>query len=129
MAPVRAEAAYTPAPAAEAMAAGAENSKEALINSARADSERFCFLRKFGKSRNTVCISDFPNCTEGAKDPLLSRRRFIQRFPKESMARSFDRASGCGMKTHTSKGCMITGQRRDRRVIPLACSKFRIVCP
>ena len=54
--------------------------REALIKSARADSERFCFLRKFGESRNTPCISDFPNCTEGAKDPLLSRRRFIQRF-------------------------------------------------
>ena len=54
--------------------------REALIKSARADSERFCFLRKFGESRNTLCISDFPNCTEGAKDPLLSRRRFIQRF-------------------------------------------------
>ncbi len=54
--------------------------REALIKSARADSERFCFLRKFGKSRNTVCIPDFPNCTEGAKDSLLSRRRFIQRF-------------------------------------------------
>ena len=53
----------------------------ALMKSARADSERFCFLRKFEKSRNTVCISDFPNCTEGEKDPLLSRRRFIQRFP------------------------------------------------
>ena len=56
--------------------------KEALIKSARAASERFCFLRKFGESRNTLCISDFPNCTEGAKDPLLSRRRFIQRFLK-----------------------------------------------
>ena len=63
----------------------ATNTREALIKSARADSERFCFLRKFGKSRNTVCISDFPNCTEGAKDPLLSRRRFIQRFPRSSL--------------------------------------------
>ena len=33
---------------------------EALIKSARAYSERFCFLRKFGKVRNTVCISGFP---------------------------------------------------------------------
>ncbi|MDD5954779.1 MAG: hypothetical protein PUD38_06210 [Firmicutes bacterium] len=51
------------------------------MKSARADSETFYFLRKFGKSRNTVCISDFQNCTEEAKDSLLSRRRFIQRFP------------------------------------------------
>ena len=55
--------------------------RKALMKSARADSERFCFLRKFEKSRNTVCISDFSNCTEGAKDPPPSRRRFIQRFP------------------------------------------------
>ena len=54
--------------------------RETLIKSARADGERFCFLRKFGKVRNTVCISTFPFCTEGAKDPLLSRRRLIQRF-------------------------------------------------
>ena len=51
------------------------------MKSARADSERFYFLRKFGKSRNPVCISDFSNCTERAKGPLLSRRRFIQRLP------------------------------------------------
>ena len=63
----------------------ATNTREALIKSARADSERFCFLRKFGELRNTLCISDFPNCTGGAKDPLLSRRRFIQRFPRSSL--------------------------------------------
>mgnify|MGYP000550828779 CR=1 FL=1 len=58
--------------------------REALMKSARAYSERFCFLRKFGKARNTVWISGFPNCTEGAKDLLLSRRRFIQRFHRRS---------------------------------------------
>ena len=57
--------------------------KETPINSARADSEIFCFLRKFGKPRNTVCISDFPNCAEEEKDPLFSRRRFVQRFPNK----------------------------------------------
>ena len=68
--------------------------RETPINSARADSEIFCFLRKFGKPRNTVCISDFPNCTEGAKDPLLSRRRFIQRFLScEGMTKAISDAS------------------------------------
>ncbi len=56
--------------------------KEALIKSARADSGRFCFRKKDGKSRNTVCISGFSACISGAKDPLLSRRRFIQSFLK-----------------------------------------------
>ena len=55
--------------------------REVLSKSASADSERFCFLRKFPKVRNTVCISTFGNCTEGAKDPLFSRGRFIQSFP------------------------------------------------
>jgi hypothetical protein len=54
---------------------------EALIKSARADGESFWFRRKFGKRRNTVCISSFSNCTTGAKDPLSRRRRFIQSFP------------------------------------------------
>ena len=53
--------------------------KDALIKSARAYSERFCFLRKFGKARNTVCISGFPNCTEGAKD-LLLRKLWLNRL-------------------------------------------------
>ena len=58
-------------------------SKEALIKSARAGSERFCSQARFGKWRNTVCISHFSNRRLGAKDPLPSRRRFIQSFPKE----------------------------------------------
>ena len=59
------------------------------MKSASADSERFYFLRKFEKSRNTGRISDFPNCTEGAKDPLLSRRRLIQRFPYTRLRSDF----------------------------------------
>ena len=38
------------------------------MESARADSERFFSSRKFRKRRNTVCISRFQNCTDGAKD-------------------------------------------------------------
>ena len=56
--------------------------REALIKLARADSERFCFPGKYEKQRNTVCISCFSYCTGEAKDTLLSRRRFIQRFPR-----------------------------------------------
>ena len=52
------------------------------MKSARAGSERFCSQARFGKRWNTVCISRFSNRGLGAKDPLSSRRRFIQSFPK-----------------------------------------------
>ena len=55
-------------------------SKEALIKSARAGGRRFWFSRKFQNWRNTLCISQFGNCTDGAKEQPASRRRFIQRF-------------------------------------------------
>ena len=61
--------------------------KEALIKSARAGSERFCSQARFGKWRNTVCISHFSNRSLGAKDPLSSRRRFIQSFLRKPGAR------------------------------------------
>ena len=38
-------------------------------NGASAFGERFCFKRKWGKWRNTGCISHFSHCTIGAKDP------------------------------------------------------------
>ena len=52
--------------------------REALMKSARTDSEGFCPQAKAGKRRNTGCISRFSACGMGAKDPLLSRRRFYQ---------------------------------------------------
>ena len=79
--------------------------REALIKSARAGSERFCSQARFEKRWNTVCtrkgyatsvsqprwqrlcyISRFPNRRLGAKDPLSSRRRFIQRFHKVTVS-------------------------------------------
>ena len=56
--------------------------REALIKSARAGSERFCSRARYGKRGNTVCISRFSYRRPGAKDPLSSRRRFIQSFPR-----------------------------------------------
>ena len=56
--------------------------REALIKSARAGSERFCSQARFEKRWSTVCISRFSNRRLRAKDPLSSRRRFIQSFPK-----------------------------------------------
>ena len=44
-------------------------------NSARAGGEGFFLSRKFGKQRNTWCISCFPNCADGEKDPPSGRRR------------------------------------------------------
>ncbi len=54
--------------------------REALNKLARAGSERFFVRQKNGKQGNTVCISCFSFCMAGEKDPLSSRRRFVQRF-------------------------------------------------
>ena len=54
--------------------------REALIKSARAGSERFFSSRRLQKWRNTVCISHFLSRADREKDPLSSRRRFIQSF-------------------------------------------------
>ena len=85
----------------EASEVSSEFPKEALIKSARAGSERFCSQARFGKWRNTLCISHFSNRRLGAKDPLSSRRRFIQSFPNQKIAGAFPkqrrfRAGGCG---------------------------------
>ena len=47
-------------------------------NSARAGGVGFFLSRKFGKQRNTWCISCFPNCADGGKDPPSGRRRFVR---------------------------------------------------
>ena len=52
------------------------------MKSAKADSERFCPSQRFKKQRNPVWIFRFLNRMDGVNDPLLSRRRFIQRFNK-----------------------------------------------
>ncbi len=55
-------------------------SREPLNHEARADSRRFWLTEKYGKRGNTGCISRFSSCTGGAKDPLFSRNRIVQRF-------------------------------------------------
>ena len=50
-------------------------------NSARAGGEGFFLSRKFGKQRNTWCISCFPNCADGGKDPPSGRRRICAVLP------------------------------------------------
>ena len=57
------------------------------LKSARADSENFFTGRTFQKWRNPVCISRFRNCTDRGKEPLFSRRGFIQRFPSLTLER------------------------------------------
>ena len=47
-------------------------------NSARKLSERFCASSKFQKRGNTVCISRFWNCRNGAKDPLRSADTIVR---------------------------------------------------
>ena len=47
-------------------------------NSARDSSERFCSKIKFGKRRNTLCISSFSNCNIGAKDSLMSADAIVR---------------------------------------------------
>ena len=46
------------------------STKEALIKSPRAIGERFCSKLRFGKRRNTLCISSFSNQKVGTKDSL-----------------------------------------------------------
>lgn len=71
--------------------------REALIKSTRTGSKRFCLQTRYGKCGNTVCISHFSYQRLGAKDPLSSRRRFIQSFPKYFM---HDK----GKNVHTKRG-------------------------
>ncbi len=47
-------------------------------NSARDSSERFCSKIKFGKHRNTLCISSFSNCNIGTKDSLMSADAIVR---------------------------------------------------
>ena len=47
-------------------------------NSARKLNERFCASSKFQKRGNTVCISRFWNCRNGAKDPLRSADAIVR---------------------------------------------------
>ena len=44
--------------------------KEALIKSTRMEIERFFVKSRFGKRRNTLCISSFSNRRIGKKDPM-----------------------------------------------------------
>ena len=82
--------------------------REALIKSARAGSERFFSSRRLQKWRNTVCISHFLSRADREKDPLSSRRRFIQRFL---------RFTDC----HTSAAALV---RNDMQfTVVLRCSK------
>ena len=64
--------------------------REALNQSARADGGRFCHSRKLENPGNTGCISRFSNCTDGAKDSPLSRRRFIRRFLRKNAEKSME---------------------------------------
>ena len=54
--------------------------REPLNNSARAGGEGFWLSRKYRNCGNTLCISQFRYCTDGAKDPPSSRSRIVQRF-------------------------------------------------
>ena len=60
--------------------------REALIKSSRVDSEIFFVKPRFGKRRNTGCLSSFPNRKIGGKDSLSAAEDFfrvslvIQRF-------------------------------------------------
>ena len=84
--------------------------REALIKSARAESERFFSSRRLQKWRNTVCISHFLSRADREKDPLSSRRRFIQRFL---------RFTDC----HTSAAALV---RNDMQfTVVLRCSKTK----
>ncbi len=74
-----------------------ESIREALIKSPRAIGERFCSKLRFGKRRNTLCISSFSNRKVGTKDSLcadgylfrvsLVKSRFIELFGRVTASR------------------------------------------
>ena len=43
-----------------------------MVKSASDSGERFWLKLKFGKRRNTLCLSSFSNCTVGAKDQVAA---------------------------------------------------------
>ncbi len=63
-------------------------------NSARKLSERFCASSKFQKRGNTVCISRFWNCRNGAKDPLRSADAIVRCCLKTDFAELYHALNG-----------------------------------
>ena len=55
-------------------------------NSARGFDERFCSKIKFGKRRNTVCISSFSNCKIGAKDLAKTADAIVRCCPYSNVS-------------------------------------------
>ncbi len=55
--------------------------REALIQSARADSEGFDLGKRNGKGRNTLCISPFPFRISYGKDPLRKPQTIDSELP------------------------------------------------
>ena len=60
---------------------------------ARAFAERFYSKSKFGKRRNTVCISSFTNCRIGGKDPAKAADTIMQDCPIGELVRQAERKS------------------------------------
>ena len=88
---------------------------EALNKLARAGSVRFFVRQKNGKQWNTVCISCFSFCVDGEKDPLSSRRRFIQSF----LIYSFPPFIQSRIRPSTDSVTTCQGM-----IFPLACKAF-----
>ena len=85
-------------------------------NSARKLSERFCASSKFQKRGNTVCISRFWNCRNGAEDPLRSADAIVRCCLKESWTSQecearFFRISRMCFGAHHCLACISTERR------------------
>ena len=102
--------------------------REALIKSARAGSERFCPQASFEKWRNTLCISHFSKGRMWAKDPLSSRRRFIQSFPNERKKPSPVNQGKAGKRPHPALRATFPSQGKALYGAVQSCAK-RKVCP
>ena len=100
--------------------------REALIKSARAGSERFCPQASFEKWRNTLCISHFSKGSMWAKDPLSSRRRFIQSFPNERKKPSPVNQGKAGKRPHPALRATFPSQGK---ALYGAVQSKRKVCP
>ena len=53
------------------------------MKSTAVDGERFFVKARFGKRRNTLCISSFSNRSIGGKDPLYAAGDFVRGSVKE----------------------------------------------
>ena len=98
--------------------------KAAPHNSARDSSERFCSKIKFGKRRNTGCLSSFSNCNIGAKDPLMSADAIVRCCLSQGYLTTGGQAFATGFFLFNGKYCT----KKMQLTHAIGCHPVRRVC-